>query len=66
VDTSYGLLIMLVLVLALGVLVHFFTAMWWRRRGTLNGQRSHWLHLSVFCHVLGVILLAKAVFHRHW
>ena len=52
--------------LALSVLAHFATAMWWRRRGMLNGRRSQRLHLSVFCHVLVIVLLAKAMFYWHW
>ena len=52
--------------LALSVFGHFLAAMWWRRRGVLGGRRSHRLHLSVFCHVLAIVLLAKAMFYLHW
>ncbi len=51
--------------LALSVLAHFASAMWWRRKDN-NGRRSHRLHLSVFCHVLVIVLLAKAMFYLHW
>ncbi|GGH57647.1 membrane protein [Comamonas phosphati] len=64
--SSMGTLMALKIGLAFSVLGHFFTAMWWRRRGQLNGQRSHRLHLSVFCHVLAIVLLAKAMFYLHW
>ena len=61
-----GLLLTIKIVPALSVLLHFFTAMWWRRKGQLNGRRSHRLHLSVFSHMLLIVLLAKAMFYLHW
>lgn len=64
--SSMGLLLTIKIALALSVLLHFFTAMWWRRKGQLNGRRSHRLHLSVFSHVLLIVLLAKAMFYLHW
>lgn len=64
--SSMGLLMAIKIALALSVLLHFFTAMWWRRKGQLNGRRLHRLHLSVFCHVLVIVLLAKAMFYLHW
>ncbi|NIF82151.1 hypothetical protein F3J24_01310 [Comamonas sp. Tr-654] len=50
--SSTGMLMTFKIALALSVLAHFACAMWWRRHGQLNGQRSHRLHLSVFCHVV--------------
>ena len=64
--SSMGTLLALKIALALSVLAHFFTAMRWRRRGALNDKRSHRLHLSVFCHVLAIVLLAKAMFYLRW
>lgn len=61
-SSSFGLLLGLKIVLAASVFGHFLSAMVWRRRGTLRGQRSRRLHLSVFCHVLAIVLLAKAMF----
>lgn len=61
-ESSLGLLLWLKIILALSVLGHFATAMLWRRRHTLNGRRSRRLHLSVFCHVLLIVVLAKAMF----
>ena len=63
---NFGLLLALKIGLALSVFGHFLAAMWWRRRGVLGGRRSHRLHLSVFCHVLAIVLLAKAMFYLHW
>ncbi len=64
--SSFGLLLALKIGLALSVLGHFATAMVWRRRGVLHGGRSRTLHLSVFCHVLAIVLLAKAMFYLAW
>lgn len=64
--SAFGLLLTLKIVLALSVLGHFATAMVWRRRGVLGGRRSRRLHLSVFCHVLAIVLLAKAMFYLQW
>lgn len=63
---SFGLLLALKIVLAISVFGHFATAMVWRRRGVLGGRRSRRLHLSVFCHVLAIVLLAKAMFYVNW
>lgn len=64
--SGLGTLLFLKILLALSVLGHFFTAMFWRRRGLLNGSRSRRLHLSVFAHVLVIVLLAKAMFYFAW
>lgn len=64
--SSFGLLLALKIALALSVFGHFLMAMWWRRQGVLGGRRSHRLHLSVFCHVLAIVLLAKALFYLRW
>lgn len=61
--SHFGLLLGLKILLAISVFGHFATAMVWRRRGVLNGRRSRRLHLSVFCHVLTIIVLAKAMFY---
>lgn len=57
----YGTLLTLKIALAASVLAHFATAMTWRARGTMTGRRSRRLHASVFCHVLAIVLLAKAM-----
>lgn len=58
-----GLLLGLKILLAISVFGHFATAMVWRRRGQLRGRRSRILHLSVFSHMVLIILLAKSLFH---
>ena len=37
-----------------------------QRRGRLNGRNSRRIHISVFCHVVLIVLLAKAMFYLHW
>lgn len=61
-QSHLGLLLSIKILLALSVLGHFATAMLWRRQGRLDGRRSRRLHLSVFCHVLLIVVLAKAMF----
>jgi len=65
-DSSFGFLLTLKIVLAVSVFGHFITAMFWRRRGVLGGRRSRRLHLSVFCHVIAIALLAKAMLYFRW
>lgn len=64
--SSFGLLLWLKILLAISVFVHFAIAMAWRRRGLLRGQRSRRLHLSVFIHLVAIVLLAKGMFYLHW
>lgn len=64
--SGFGLMLAFKIMLALSVFGHFLAAMWWRRRGRLGGRRSHRLHLSVFGHVLAIVLLAKAMFYLGW
>lgn len=64
--SSFGLLLGIKIILAISVFGHFVTAMLWRKRGLLNRQRSQRLHLSIFFHILAIILLAKAMFYLHW
>jgi len=64
--SSFGLLLTLKIVLALSVFGHFLTAMSLQRRGQLNTRRSQRIHLSVFCHMVAIVLLAKAMFYLHW
>ncbi|WMD22098.1 hypothetical protein RAS12_06910 [Achromobacter seleniivolatilans] len=65
-SSSFGLMLTLKIVLALSVFGHFLTAMTMRRRGKLHSRFSQRLHLSVFCHMVGIVLLAKSMFYLHW
>ncbi|PJK10928.1 hypothetical protein CO614_03365 [Lysobacteraceae bacterium NML120232] len=63
---SFGLLLAVKIALALSVFGHFLTAMALRRRGRLIAGASKRIHISVFCHMLGIILLAKLMFALSW
>jgi hypothetical protein len=65
-SSSLGTLLTLKIALALSVFGHFAAAMFWRRRGQLRSRRARRLHLSVFCQVIAIVLLAKAMFYVHW
>lgn len=64
--SSFGLLLSIKILLAISVFGHFATAMLWRRRGQLRGRRSRLLHLSVFAHMVAIVLLAKGMLYLHW
>ncbi len=51
------------ILLACSVLIHFISAMILRKKGLLKGKISHHIHTSVFCHVVLIAILAKAMFY---
>lgn len=61
--SGFGTLLALKIVLAISVLGHFATAMTWMLRGRMSLRRSRVIHGSVFIHMVGIVLLAKAMFH---
>ncbi|HET8818707.1 MAG TPA: hypothetical protein VFM73_04115 [Xanthomonadaceae bacterium] len=63
-DSSFGLLMAIKVALAASVLGHVLFAMALGR--SLSGRASRILHLSVFVHVLAIVVLAKAMFFVHW
>ena len=64
--SSFGLLLTLKIVLALSVLGHFMTAMVSMLRHTMTAKLSHFIHLSVFFHMIAIVLLAKGMLYLHW
>ncbi|MGD9845657.1 MAG: CopD family copper resistance protein [Variibacter sp.] len=64
--SSFGLLLSLKIVLALSVLAHFITAMTMSGTGKLKSRHFKIIHLSVFCHVVLIVFLAKAMFYLAW
>lgn len=64
--SSFGLMLAIKIALALSVFGHFLLAMALRRRGRLVANAFRRIHLSVFCHVVAIVLLAKAMFHLQW
>ncbi len=65
-SSSFGLLLTIKIILAISVFGHFLTAMTLRRKGKLNARHFKVIHISVFCHMIGIVLLAKGMFYLHW
>jgi hypothetical protein len=53
-------------VLAVSVLGHFIVAMTLSGTGKLKSRHFQIIHLSVFCHVVLIVFLAKAMFYVSW
>lgn len=64
--SSFGILLGIKILLALSVLVHFVTAIRSATNGCMNSQRFERTHISVFIHMLLIVILAKAMFYVHW
>ena len=64
--SSFAALLTLKILLALSVLAHFITAVTLGARGRLRARHSRIVHISVFCHVLLIVFLAKAMFYLSW
>ena len=65
-EGGFGLLLALKIVLALSVFGHFLFAMRLRGKGRLLPSISRRIHLSLFFHMVGIVLLAKLMFHIGW
>lgn len=65
-DSSFATLLSIKIVLAISVLVHFITAVTLGARGKLKSRQVRFIHASVFCHVVLIVLLAKAMFYVTW
>ena len=60
--SSLGTLLSVKILLAVSILGHFIAVMVLMKRGHLTPRRSHWIHRSVFLHMIGILFLAKAMF----
>jgi len=61
--SNFGLLLSIKILLALSVFGHFLTAMVLHRLGRLRSRASQRIHISVFIHVVLIVLLAKLMFY---
>lgn len=61
-DSLLGMLLTIKIALALSVLGHFIRAITWMRSGRMTSRRSLIIHVSVFCHMIVIVLLAKTMF----
>ncbi len=64
--SSFALLLWIKIALATSVLAHFITAMTLSGTGKLKSRHFQIIHLSVFCHVVVIVILAKAMFYVSW
>ncbi|HVV95913.1 MAG TPA: hypothetical protein VHC92_02100 [Rhodanobacteraceae bacterium] len=64
--SSFGTLLSLKILLAASVLVHFVLAIRHSICGTMSSARFKYTHLSVFIHMILIVILAKAMFFVHW
>lgn len=65
-DSAFGTMLTVKIVLALSVLGHFITAMVLGSKGLLNARYVQRIHTSVFTHMVGIVLLAKAMLYLNW
>ncbi|HLT99836.1 MAG TPA: hypothetical protein VKZ70_08850 [Burkholderiaceae bacterium] len=61
--SHFGLLLFIKIMLALSVFGHFLTAMALHSLGRLRSRASQRIHISVFIHVVLIVLLAKIMFY---
>jgi len=61
--STFATLLWIKIALALSVLGHFITAMTLSGTGRLKSRHFQIIHLSVFCHVVAIVFLAKAMFY---
>ena len=64
--SSFATLLWIKILLAVSVLAHFLTAVTLGARGKLKSRHFKLIHLSVFCHVVLIVFLAKAMFYITW
>jgi hypothetical protein len=64
--SSFGTLLMLKILAAVSVLGHFLAAMILFNTGRMNARYVHFIHASVFCHMVVIVLLAKGMFFLTW
>ncbi len=64
--SSFATLLSIKIVLAISVFAHFITAMTLMSRGKMKSRHFRFIHLSVFCHVILIVFLAKAMFYVTW
>jgi hypothetical protein len=64
--SSFAPLLWIKILLALSVLAHFLTAITLSGTGKLKSRHFQLIHLSVFCHVVLIVFLAKAMFYLSW
>jgi len=65
-SNSLSVLLSIKIALALSVLAHFITAMLAARNGCMDSARFRITHISVFIHMVLIVILAKSMFYFGW
>jgi hypothetical protein len=65
-DSSFATLLTIKIILAISVLGHFIAALTLSARRKLKSRHFKAIHISVFCHMVLIVLLAKAMFYVSW
>lgn len=61
--SHFATLLWIKIILAFSVLGHFITAMTLSGTGKLKSRHFQLIHISVFCHVVLIVFIAKAMFY---
>ena len=48
------------------MLLHFLVTMARMRWGSVSARYIRWVHLSLFAHMVAIVLLAKGMFYLSW
>ena len=62
-NSRFGLLLWIKIILATSVFGHFCTAMYLRSTGRLVSKYFQRIHFSVFTHIVLIVFIAKAMFY---
>ncbi len=63
---SFSILLSLKIALALSVLGHFVWALTNAQNGCMNSKKFQLTHISVFTHMVFIVILAKGMFYFTW
>lgn len=61
-----GILLSVKIALAVSVALHVVSALVLARKRRLAPALQRRIHISVFCHMVGIVVLAKAMFYVTW
>jgi len=63
---SFGTLLLLKILLALGVFFSFGMVAMLLRSGRMTPERYRVIHWAIFLQMIGIVALAKGMFYLHW
>ena len=65
-NSSFGTLLMVKILLAIGVFLTFGLVAILLRSGRMTAARRQVIHWAIFVQMLGIVVLAKGMFYFHW